>query len=512
MTRKKLLIAILILLPIFLIVAAIIGALIRLISLQTIIITLILVFVFAKQIRSTFISKLLKRSLNRKYLDINQNFSFKNKKEAAKQSLQSIDSLITKIQNDVTLERFKQERERVENELSRGDLQVVVFGTGSSGKTSLIRALLNEIVGETGPSMGSTSKSTSYRIRLKNLDRGIRIIDTPGILEGGSEGEKREKEALMNAGRSDLMIVVIDSDLRESEFKIIKNLALVGKRLFLVLNKIDLRGIEEEKQLLARLRNRTKELIKPEDVITTTSAPQTIPRPGMRPIQPKAEIEELVKRLANVLYEDGEELLSDNILLQCRNLGKIGRNILNSQREQIARTTIERYCWISSGVVAITPLPGIELLGTAVVNTQMVVEVGKIYGIQLTKSRAKELALSVGKTITGLGIVRGGLSIIGSALAINLPTLFVGRAVQAVTAGWLTRVAGESFITYFQQDQDWGDGGIQDVVQRKYDLNRRDEILREFIDKALKRVVEPLKKNRYKQLPSHQRPQMEEEE
>ena len=67
----------------------------------------------------------------------------------------------------------------------------------------------------------------------------------------------------MNAGRSDLMIVVIDSDLRESEFKIIKNLALVGKRLFLVLNKIDLRGIEEEKQLLARLRNRTKELIKP---------------------------------------------------------------------------------------------------------------------------------------------------------------------------------------------------------------------------------------------------------
>ena len=511
MTRKKLILIIIIFLPIFLIIASIIGVLIRLINFQTIIITTILVFIFSKKIRSPLIKKIINNKfIGNKHNNYPNNL-LKSKKEAAKYSLKSIDHLISKIQNDVILERFKQERERVENELSRGDLEVVVFGTGSSGKTSLIRALLQKIVGETGPSMGTTSRSVAYRIRLKNLSRGIRIIDTPGILEGGKEGLLREKEALTKASRADLMIVVIDSDLRESEFKIIKSLALVGKRLFLVLNKIDLRGIEEERHLLAKLRGQTKELIQFEDVFATTASPQTIPQQGHKPIQPPPEIDELVKRLTKVLYEDGEELLSDNILLQCRNLGQAGRNLLNSQRDQISRSLIERYCWISSGVVAITPLPGIELLGTAVVNTQMVIEIAKVYGIKLTKSRAKELALSVGKTITGLGIVKGGLSVIGSALAINLPTIFVGKVVQAVTAAWLTRVAGESFITYFQQDQDWGDGGMQEVVQRKYDLNRREETLREFIDKAFERVIEPLRKNKYRQLPSRQRPLEEEE-
>tara|TARA_Y100001968_G_C19453202_1_gene770203 strand:+ start:1174 stop:2712 length:1539 start_codon:yes stop_codon:yes gene_type:complete len=510
MSRKQLIIIILISLPIFLIVAGIIGALLRLINIQTILITIVFLLIFSKKLRSPSLNKIINKLFGSNGRGPNSYLSIKNKKQAAKYSLESIDGLISKIQNDVVLERFKQEKERVENELSRGDLELVVFGTGSSGKTSLIRALLNKIVGETGPSMGTTSTSSSYRIRLKGLGRGIRITDTPGILEGGIEGRSRENEALMKASRADLMVVVIDSDLRESEFQIIKNLALVGKRLFLVLNKIDLRGVEEEIYLLQKLRDRTRELIEPEDIIATTASPQTIPQPGRRPIQPQPEIDELVKRLAKVLYEDGEELLSDNILIQCRNLGKVGREILNSQREEMARRSIDRYCWISSGVVAITPLPGVEILGTAVVNAQMVIEIAKEYGVQLTKSRAKELAFTVGKTITGLGIVQGGVTVIGSALTLNLPVLIAGRTVQAITAGWLTRVAGESFITYFQQDQDWGDGGIQEVVQRKYNLSRREETLRDFIDKALKRVIEPLSSNQQKRLPYRRRPQREE--
>jgi hypothetical protein len=79
--------------------------------------------------------------------------------------------------------------------------------------------------------------------------------------------------------------------------------------------------------------------------------------------------------------------------------------------------------------------------------------------------------------------------------------------VQAVGAGWLTRIAGRSFITYFQQDQDWGDGGVQEVVQRQYDLNRRDSALRQFLNAALRRVVEPLQRQeKERQLPP-QRPQ-----
>jgi hypothetical protein len=67
-------------------------------------------------------------------------------------------------------------------------------------------------------------------------------------------------------------------------------------------------------------------------------------------------------------------------------------------------------------------------------------------------------------------------------------------------AAWLTRVAGLSFITYFERDQDWGDGGIQNVVQQHYDLGRREGALRHFLAVAFNRVVQPLKE-KDRQLP-----------
>lgn len=429
--------------------------------------------------------------------------------QAAKQSLESIDRLLERLQNDVVREGLKQERERVEQELARGDLVVVVFGTGSSGKTSLIRALLNEMVGDVGAPMGSTTSSQIYRLRLKGLNRSLQLVDTPGILEAGRDGLNREKEARQRASRADLMIVVVDSDLRAIELEIISSLANLGKRLLLVLNKCDLRGEEEERQLIAQLRGRCKGLLEHADVIACSAAPQSVPQPGKRPWQPPAEVDKLLRRLASVLHADGEELLADNILLQCRHLGDSGRQLLDRQRQQEARQCVDRYSWISGGVVAATPLPGVDLLGTAAVNAQMVMEVAKVYGVQLTRDRAQELAVSVGRTLAGLGIVKGGVALIGTALSVNLPTLLVGRAVQGVAAAWLTRVAGASFITYFQQDQDWGDGGMQEVVQRHYDLNRRDSSLERFLATALRRVVEPLQQEKRQQLPPRPGPRGE---
>ena len=89
-------------------------------------------------------------------------------------------------------------------ELERGDLVLVVFGTGSTGKTSLIRALLQDVVGEVGAAMGSTEACTSYRLRLKGLARGLRLVDTPGILEAGAGGLEREQVARRQAAHDEV--------------------------------------------------------------------------------------------------------------------------------------------------------------------------------------------------------------------------------------------------------------------------------------------------------------------
>ena len=163
------------------------------------------------------------------------------------------------------------------------------------------------------------------------------------------------------------------------------------------------------------------------------------------------------------LHEEGEELIADNILLQCSNLGKEGKRLLVKQRSISAKRCIDKYGWLSSGILILTPLPVIDMIAAAAVNAQMVIEIANIYGVKITNERAKSLALSVGKILATMGLVKGGVSIISSTLSLSLPTLVVSKVLQGVSVSWLTRIAGASFITYFQQDQNWGDGGIQEL-------------------------------------------------
>jgi len=415
-----------------------------------------------------------------------------NRREAAAQNLAAIDQTLDRVRDAVEREALRIERQRMAAELERGDLVIVLFGTGSAGKTSLIRALLQELVGDVGAAMGSTSQTERYRLRLRGLQRAVWLVDTPGILEAGAAGLQREQMARDQAGKADLLLLVVDGDLRATEMEVFEALACLGKRLILVLNKCDLRGEQEESRLLDLLRQRTRGRIAAEDVIAASAAPQSVPMPGGRPLQPHPEVQALLRRIATVLHADGEELIADNLLLQCRQLSEASRSLLARQRRSDAETIVDRYMWIGAGVLAVTPLPGLDLLGAAAVNAQMVVEIARVYGITLSRQSAQDLALSVGRTMAGLGLVKGGVGLLTAALSLNVPALVLSRAIQAVSAAWLTRVAGLSFATYFERDQDWGDGGVQEVVQQQYDLNRRDGALSRFLEAAFRRVVEPL--------------------
>ena len=303
-----------------------------------------------------------------------------NRQEAAERQLQAIDQVLERVRDDVARAALRQERERVEAELARGDLELVVFGTGSTGKTSLICALLDEVVGEVGAAMGSTGDCRVYRLRLKGLRRGLRLVDTPGILEAGTDGRQREITARERAARADLLLFVVDGDLRAAELEVFEALASLGKRLLLVLNKCDLRGQEEERRLLDLLRRRCSGRLADDDVLAASAAPQSVPLPGGRPHQPLPEIDALLRRIATVLHQDGEELLADNILLQSRRLSEASRALLSAQSRSDGERIVDRYMWIGAGVLVVTPMPVVDLLGTAAVNAQMVVELGKVYG------------------------------------------------------------------------------------------------------------------------------------
>ena len=74
--------------------------------------------------------------------------------------------------------------------------------------------------------------------------------------------------------------------------------------------------------------------------------------------------------------------------------GSKADNLLIKQRTQSAKKCIDKYGWLSSGALILTPLPVLDMIAAAAVNAQMVIEIAKIHGVKLTNERAKNLNIA----------------------------------------------------------------------------------------------------------------------
>ena len=144
--------------------------------------------------------------------------------------------------------------------------------------------------------------------------------------------------------------------------------------------------------------------------------------------------------------------------------------------------------WITGGVILVNPLPAVDFLTTTSVNLQMIMELSKIYEIKVTKKDANDLSKSFLRALAKQGILKGGLSIISNALATSLTKIIISKSIQSITAGWIIKIVGLSLIEYFKNGQDWGDGGIQEVVDKIYKISKREDILNNFVKEATSKI------------------------
>ena len=226
----------------------------NILNLYSVLIIVIILLIFYSK------NKRLFKKIAYKILFKQQNsFSFRNKYRAAKNSLEAIDEINKKISNKIYGDLLKYEKIKLEKQFKYGDYNVILFGAGSSGKTSIARAILKNLIGKISPTIGTTKDITSYKIRIPILKRNINIIDTPGLFEAFREGQERENSTIMEASKSDLILFVIDQDINKYELYLIRELLNLKKKIIIVLNKCDLRS---EKQ---------NNIIK-ENIISITSA------------------------------------------------------------------------------------------------------------------------------------------------------------------------------------------------------------------------------------------------
>jgi len=372
------------------------------------------------------------------------------------------------------------------DKLQHGHLHIAVFGRVSTGKSSLLNALIGEPKFAVSPLHGET-KRTSMHEWSEVEAAGVYLIDTPGLDEAG--GEDREEMAREVAHRADLVIFVLDGDITDSELSSLRALLEQGRPVVVALNKSDLYMANELDDLLAAIRISVAGLVRPVDVLAVSAQPRPqqvieIDDDGAETIttrQRVTDIDHLRLRLWDIFATEGKTLAALNASLFAADLSdQVGMRILVARRE-IGDKLVRTYCVAKGIAVAFNPVPVADLFAAAFIDVGMVVHLSKVYDLPLSRREAGSLVSVIAAEAAALMGTVWALHFVSSALKVGTAGLstIVTAGAQGAIAYYSTYVVGRIAAEYLSKGKSWGDGGPKQVVNEILDSLDRDTVLQD---------------------------------
>jgi uncharacterized protein (DUF697 family) len=167
--------------------------------------------------------------------------------------------------------------------------------------------------------------------------------------------------------------------------------------------------------------------------------------------QPNPDLGNLSQRLEHLIQSEKERLLLGTLWREVQQIKITAQTRLNQIRRDRALPIIEQYQWLAAGTALINPIASVDLLATAAINGQMVLDLGKIYQQKLSLSQAGTVATTLAQLMVKLGLVELSTQALGSILKTQPLTYVAGGALQGISAAYLTRVAGLSLVEYMQE-------------------------------------------------------------
>jgi GTP-binding protein EngB required for normal cell division len=315
----------------------------------------------------------------------------------------------------------------------QGAIHLCFFGEISTGKSSLIKALVPEADVRIDAVGGSTLDIRHYRWRAAEGTE-ILLTDVPGT--GGLEGEL-DDIAAAEARRAQVVLYVCDGDLNRAESRAVEWLIALEKPLILVMNKSDRYSRQEQALLMGRLLDHVgqlgSEFTRDEvvavsaggevEVIERNAQGREVTRRRTRP----ADIGVLVVAINRLLGEAAGslDLRRDRAVfrLAAEKLAEAEGEYREQRAEQIIRASTRKA--VVGALAAVSP--GTDIVIQGYIGTTMTRELCRLYGaaprdldieefLTLSQSRAgRALPLSLAvagnalKAFPGMGTVAGGL-------------------------------------------------------------------------------------------------------
>ncbi|MCU0524705.1 MAG: DUF697 domain-containing protein [Elainella sp. Prado103] len=388
------------------------------------------------------------------------------------QALQAVEAQIARLEQELAettepaiVQTLWQQLAEVRAQQSRSTLQLRVLGGSAVGKKTVMQQL-------------SLADSISW---------------------SASQLTDALDPAISNA---DLILLVVTGDLTDSEFQTLQSLARQHHPLLLVFNKQDQYLPADRSVVLQQLRDHVQAWLTAENVVAIAAAPAPVKVRRQQPDgtmqeqieQPSPELSALQTRLEAMLTAEAFNLRLATTYRQAQALKQTVQSELNQVRRHRALPIIEQYQWIAAGAAFANPVPSLDLLATATINAQMVMDLGSLYQQSFSLEQAKTVTGSLAGQMVKLGLVEMASQAITPLLKSHALTYVAGGTLQGLSAAYLTRIAGLSLVEYFEEQSQSESTTFQlDRLLQKlkavFQDNQRSVFLQTLVKQGLSRLA-----------------------
>ena len=388
--------------------------------------------------------------------------------------------------------------QEIEEKREAQTLEIVAFGTISSGKSSVLNLLAGREVFATDVRGGTTV--TRNEIPWPGIDK-VTLVDTPGI--GEVDGADHVNIAAESAKDADAVLVVVDGPLRESEHNLLERLGEMEKRVVICLNKSDWYSESDREKLVGQMFEQTGEFVRKEDIVCIQAQDGHRVRRKIKSdgteveetVTVEANIDPLAERMIQIVNRDGKDLLMANLLLQSRGLIEKARGRVKESIDRKAWAVVDKYMWGAGGVAALSPFPVVDLVAGSAISTKMIIDLAEVYQQKVDLDTASMWLSEMGKNLIGVLGAQGATVAVSAIVASLIKTIpfagtIAGGVLQGAVQALITKWIGSVFIEYFRNEMQTPEGGLSGLARRKWELVTSADELRKLVQTARQKLNE----------------------
>jgi len=272
--------------------------------------------------------------------------------------------------------------------LKEKKIRIGAYGKSGVGKSSVLNSLLEKDIFKTDIINGTTREIQAEEWKFKDQSlNSIELLDSPGF---DFCDIKFPDKVYSSINHSDLILFIISGDLNRNELSEISSFIQDGKKIILILNKIDLFNKIELKEIIENIKFK-------------------LPKDLNIPIIINHE-NNLKNYMTKIINQYGEIFLTLNSLQSADKLYLMIKEQRLKRRQKLAQSTIGKFSTIKASTVALNPFILFDIAGSFALDTALIRELSKIYGLNLKGESTRKIFKNISINNLFLGVTQIGVN------------------------------------------------------------------------------------------------------